>query len=233
MALATVSATKFSVHSRATFVRDAVKVIPLTQRIIDSIMPFFPLSCKVIGGYLDDHDQYWKVNFHWENLVTKIETFMDMKGPSEKHKTMARAIWKVLMSNPPLPERGYLKDKHVGDTRDLSPLSKTRERHKLLKQSKKDFREIIIAAEIVDPLKEKGNPPKAEKPWWLAVAPLAPPGHSKHGTGYAQDIAGDNDKIVKIAKQLGATLVFPEASHIHVEFGEFQSKGLKGVLMSF
>jgi hypothetical protein len=214
------SATKLSVHSHATFVKDSVKVIALTQQIINAIMPYFPLSCKVIGGYLDDHDQYWKVNFHWENLVTKIELFRSRDDVSEAHKTMALAVWKVLMSNPPLPERGYLKDKHVGDTKDLSTRSKTKERHKLLRQAKKDFRGIIIAAGIVDPTKEKGNPPKEEKPWWLAVAPLAAPGYSKHGTGYALDIAGDNDKIIRVASLLGASLVFPEASHIHVEFAK-------------
>ena len=46
-------------------------------------------------------------------------------------------------------------------------------RHKILKQSKLDFRSLIIAAGIVDPKLEKGDPPKAEKPWWLAVAPGA------------------------------------------------------------
>ena len=225
---AAASASKLSVHSKTTFVRTSVKVIALTQSIIDSIMPYFPLSCKVIGGYLDDYDQYWKVNYHWENLVTKIEEFRAMTDVQDKYKLMAYEVWKVLMSNPPLPERGYIKDKSVGATKDLSPLEKTRERHKILKQAKKDFRAIIIAADIVDEKKEKGNPPAEDKPWWLAVAPLAAPGTSKHGTGYALDIAGDNDQIKKICKELGASLVFNEASHVHVEF----AKGVKGT-MSF
>ena len=220
---ASASASKLSLHSKATFVRSSVKVIPLTTEIIDAIMPYFPLSCKVIGGYLDDYDQYWKVNFHWENLVTKIEQFRARDGVSDKHKLMAQEVWKVLMTNPPLPERGYLKDKEVGATKDLSTLESIRQRHTILKQSKKDFRAIIIAAGIVDAKKEKGDPPKADKPWWLAVAPLAVPGTSKHGTGYALDISGDNDQIKKICKALGATLVFNEASHVHVEF----AKGVK------
>ena len=148
------AANKLSVHSKTTFVRTSVKVIALTQSIIDEIMPYFPLSCKVIGGFLDDYDQYWKVNYHWENLVTKIETFRAMSDVKDKYTLMAYEVWKVLMSNPPLPERGYIKDKSVGATKDLGTLEKTRERHKLLRQAKKDFRAIIIAADIVDEKKE-------------------------------------------------------------------------------
>lgn len=212
------TAKKLSVHSYSTFVRTTVKTIPLTKLLIDRAMPYYPLSCRVIGGYLDDGDQYWKVNYHWEHLVTKIEQFLGMSTPTEQQKTWARAVWKVLMTNPPIPERGYLKDKNVGETKDISTRERIKERHKLLKQSKKDFRGIIIAAKIVDPLKEKGNPPKADKDWWRAVAPLAPPGRSMHGTGYALDIAGNNNDIKAISKALGATLVFNEASHVHVEF---------------
>jgi hypothetical protein len=211
---------KLGLHKPATFVRNTVKTIPVTKQIIDAIMPFFPLNCVVIGGYLDDGDQYWKVNYHWEHLITKIEEFLTLDLPTEQHKTWARAVWKVLMSNPPLPERGYLKDKQVGDTKDLSTRERIRSRHKILKQSKKDFRGIIIAAKIVDPLLEKGNPPKAHKDWWRSVAPLAAPGTSMHGTGYALDIAGDNVVIARISKALGATLAFNEASHVHVEFAK-------------
>ena len=81
----------------------------------------------------------------------------------------------------------------------------------------------MIAAKIVDPLKEKGNPPKADKDWWRAVAPLAAPGTCMHGSGYALDIAVDNNEIKLISNGLGATLVFNEASHVHVEF----AKGVK------
>jgi hypothetical protein len=211
---------KLNAHSWATFVRPSVKTIPLTKTIIDAIQPYFPLNCKVIGGYLNDADQYWKVNYHWENLVTKIEAFRALPDASDKHKNMALAVWKVLMTNPPLPERGYIKDKTVGATEDLSTHEKIEARHKLLKQAKVDFRQIIIAAGIVDAKKEKGDPPAADKPWWLAVAPLAKPGHSLHGSGYALDISGDNEQIKKLCKSLGATLVFNEASHVHVEFAK-------------
>lgn len=215
---ASASVKKLGVHTWASFVRPAVKTIPLTKQIIDAIMPYFPLDCRVIAGYLTSTDQYWKVNYHWENLVSKIEEFRAMADVEQKHKDAAYLVWKVLMTNPPLPERGYIKDKTVGATEDLSTHERIEARHKILKQSKLDFRSLIIAAGIVDPKLEKGDPPKAEKPWWLAVAPLAKPGKSLHGTGYAVDIAGNNDVIKKIAKALGAPAPFNEASHVHVEF---------------
>ena len=64
----------------------------------------------------------------------------------------------------------------------------------------------------------KLNPPLKEKMWWLAVAPVAPPGDSKHGSGCALDIAGNNAETTRISNVLGATLVFDEASHVHVEW---------------
>ena len=215
-----ITTMKLGLHRQATFVRNTVKMIPLTKGIIDKIMPFFPLNCVVIGGYLDDNDQYWKVNYHWEHLTSKVEEFLTLDTPTTQHKTWARAVWNVLMTNPPLPERGYLKDKQVGETKDMSTHERVRARHKILKQCKKDFRNIIIAANVVDPLLEKGNPPKAHKDWWRSVAPLAVPGRSMHGTGYALDIAGDNVLITRIASSLGATLAFNEASHVHVEFAK-------------
>jgi hypothetical protein len=56
--------------------------------------------------------------------------------------------------------------------------------------------------------------------WDLAVAPVAPPGESKHGCGYALDIYGKdlNAKIKEISTGLGATVAFDEKSHVHVEF---------------
>ena len=46
----------------------------------------------------------------------------------------------------------------------------------------------------------------------------AVPGQSKHGSGYALDIEGDNNGIKSLCKGLGATLAFDEKSHVHVEF---------------
>jgi hypothetical protein len=211
---------QLDVHSRMTFVRSSVKVIPLTDKIIDAIMPYYPKDCLVIAGFLDSSDQFWKVNFHWDLLLSKIDDFLALKTVSDALKTAARAVRQRLMSNPPNPMRGYRTDKTVGATKDQSSHELVIKRHQILKQSKKDFESLIVKAGVVTAA-TKLAPPLAEKPWWLAVSPVAVPGTSKHGTGYALDIAGNNTETTRISKGLGATLVFNEASHVHVEFGKF------------
>ena len=84
---------------------------------------------------------------------------------------------------------------------------------------KRDFERVLIASGLVNPA-TKLNPPAAEKMWWLSVAPVAAPGDSKHGTGYALDISGNNFETARISNLLGATLSFNEASHVHVEWKE-------------
>lgn len=206
-----------NVHSRSTFVRSAVKEVPLTTKIIDMIMPYFPQSCICIAGYLDNSDQYWKVNYHWDLLVSKSDEFLALKAASDDLATRAKAIKTALMSNPPSPLTGYKKDATVGATKDVSSPDRIIARHKTLKQAKKDFETVIVEAAVVTE-SSKGNPPTSEKMWWLAVAPLAAPGQSLHGTGYALDISGNNVETTRISKGLGAILVFNEASHVHVEW---------------
>ncbi|MFO1500029.1 MAG: hypothetical protein U1G07_16835 [Verrucomicrobiota bacterium] len=208
---------KLNVHTRATFVRAAVKEIPLTTQILNTIYPYFPKDCICIAGYLDSSDQYWKVNYHWDLLVSKLDQFLAMPTVPETLKACARAVRAVLMRNPPNPLSGYRNDKVVGATKDLSSPEKIQARHTLLKQSKKDFESVLLKAGVIHAA-TKLHPPAAEKPWWLCVAPVAPPGDSKHGTGYALDISGNNVETTRISKDLGATLVFNEASHVHVEW---------------
>jgi hypothetical protein len=211
-----------NVHTRATFVRAAVKEIALTTKIIDAVMPYYPKDCQCIGGYLDNSDQYWKVNYHFDLLISKIDELLASKAVAENFKGNARAIRGVLMANPPNPLSGYRNDKSVGATKDTSKPEKIVDRHTTLKQSKKDFESVIVKAGVVKAA-TKLNPPASEKSWWLAVAPLAAPGNSKHGTGYALDIGGNNAETTRISKGLGATLVFNEASHVHVEFGNLSA----------
>ncbi|MCI0363137.1 MAG: hypothetical protein L0Y44_06040 [Phycisphaerales bacterium] len=206
-----------NVHTRATFVRAGVKEIPLTTKTIDAVMPYFPKECKCISGYLDNSDQYWKVNYHWDLLVSKIDEFLALKDIPQNLKNAAQAIKTVLLRNAPTPRTGYKNDKSVGFTKDSSAPEKVVARHGTLKQSKKDFQSVIVKAKVVTE-STKNNPPVKEKHWWLAVAPLAAPGTSKHGSGYALDIAGNNNETTRISKGLGASLVFNEASHVHVEW---------------
>jgi hypothetical protein len=209
--------TLLNVHRRATFVRAAVKEIPATTKIIDAIMPYFPLECVCIAGYLDNSDQYWKVNYHWDLLTYKIDEFLKASGIETKFKGFATAIKNALLTNAPVPQSGYRTDKAVGLTKDSSTPERIVARHKVLKQSKIDFESVLVKSGMVKAA-TKLNPPAKEKAWWLAVAPVAPPGDSKHGTGYALDISGNNAETTRISKALGASLVFNEASHVHVEW---------------
>jgi len=210
------SLVKLNAHTRATFVRAAVKENAITTKLLATVMPYFPKRCQVISGYLDNGDQFWKVNYHWDYLVGKIDEFL-ASTKDAKLAGAARAIKAVLERNVPNPRTGYRTDKTVGQTKDLSSADQVVQRYALVKQSKVDFQAVLLKAGLID-VKTKANPPAAAKPWWLAVAPLAPPGDSKHGTGYALDIAGDNAETTRIAKLLGATLVFNEASHVHCEW---------------
>jgi hypothetical protein len=199
-----------------------VKEIPLTTKIINEIMPYFPKSCVCISGHLDNSDQYWKVNYHWDLLTSKVDEFLAMPAVSEEHKKAAQKIKTLLQSNPPSPKTGYKTDKTVGATKDKSTPERIVARHKTMKQSKLDFEALLIAAKVVT-ASSKANPPADEKMWWLAVAPLRAPGTSNHGTGYALDIFGNNVETTRISLALGATLAYNEASHVHVEW----AKGVK------
>lgn len=206
-----------NVHTRSSFVRAAVKETATTTRIINQIMPYFPKQCLCIAGYLDNSDQFWKVNYHWDLLTFKIDEFLAQKSIPANLLACAQAIKGKLLTNCPNPKTGYRRDATVGATKDSSTPEQVIQRHAILKQSKLDFESVLVKGKVVNPA-TKLAPPTAEKPWWLAVAPVAVPGNSKHGTGYALDISGDNAETTRICKALGATLVFNEASHVHVEW---------------
>lgn len=209
--------TPLKVHTRRSFVRSAVKEAAITTKIIDQIMPYFPKKCICIAGYLDTSDQFWKVNYHWDLLTFKIDEFLALKGIPANLVACGQAIKNKLLLNCPNPRTGYRLDATVGATKDISPPEQVVKRHAILKQSKIDFESVMVKAKVVNPA-TKAAPPVAEKPWWLAVAPVAAPGNSQHGTGYALDISGDNVETTRVCKALGATLVFNEASHVHVEW---------------
>jgi hypothetical protein len=136
------------------------------------------------------------------------------KDMSEKHQKAAKAIRHVLMTNPPNPQTGYKDSATVGLPVDASDRETIKKRWATVKQSKKDFKIVIEKAGLLD------KPPPPAKTWHLAVAPVAAPGTSKHGSGYAVDISGNNAKIREITAGLGASLVFDEQSHVHVEFAK-------------
>jgi hypothetical protein len=205
-------------HTRGTFVRSAVQTTKTTDDIIDAIMPYFPSRCIVISGYVDDSDQYWKVNYHWDLLLYKVDEFLAMKDVQAGHLERARAIRATLMTSPPNPQRGYRTDLTMGATKDQSSSDAIVQRHSTLGQAKEDFKAVLIEANVIEQQGDGENVPDSEREWWLALAKVAAPGTSKHGKGYALDIQGDNGETKRIARQLNATLVFDEDSHVHVEW---------------
>lgn len=210
-------------HTRSTFVRNTVRENYITKFVIDAIMPYFPLTNRVIGGYVDESDQYWKADFHWEYLGSFLDKAL-CKDLNSDQLRCVKAIRAVLLQNKPNPEKGYKNAKVMGQPKDLSSREKIIRRWKITSQCKKDFKSVLNASGLL-----KGMPPKEQKEWLLSVAPVAKPGRSKHSTGYAVDIYGDNNKTVTISNALGASLVFPEGSHVHVEF----AKGVAGKSLPF
>jgi len=202
---------------RKAFVAQQVKTIAKTDGLIDALVGRYPAGTQVIAGYLDDAGQFWKVNYHWEYLLSAIDHSLTL-DISKQHRKCLSAIRTILLVNPPKPQTGYIdKGAHksrIGVPEDTSSVETVRSRWKHLKQSKKDFHAVVNAANLV------GLSPKKKDFFFIAYAVLASPGTSKHHTGYALDIKGDNAKICAISRALGASFVLDEYSHVHVEFAK-------------
>lgn len=198
--------------ARRKFVRPQVKERPITTRIINYIQPHFEnVHATVISGYLNDADLFWKVNYHWEYLLWMVNHSLTLKI-SDKNKKSLQVIKTSLLLCKPDPAVGYRESPTLGKPEDRSSLDEFNKRYKILRQRKVDFKQIIKAADLKR-LSKRGS-----KAFDLAVAPVAHPGTSKHSTGYALDIEGDNSRIKAICTKLGATMTFDEKNHVHVEF---------------
>lgn len=203
--------------ARAERVDPRVKETAVTTRIIDSLVPHLANTrAKIIGGFLSDSDQFWKVNYHWEYLLQMVEHSLTLPVEADV-KGELQNIRSSLMSCKPEPSTGYTSSP-VGKPEDRSSVDEANKRYQVLKSMKASFGKITERASL-----------KAKSKWSgtrfdLAAAPVAPPGKSKHGSGYALDIQGDNAAIKSLCKGLGATLTFDEKSHVHVEF----KNGLQG-----
>jgi hypothetical protein len=201
--------------SRKTFVDGRVKETPVTKALIDRIAPSFPVSAKVISGYLTPADLYWKVNYHWELLLGAIDEALSLPI-DEAHKTVLTGLRAELMGNPPNPVKGYWKRgrEKIGEPKDRSAEAKIIKRHALLRRVKARFRVIVRAARIVEKTSWK------TKAIQLSYEPVALPSQGAHAKGYALDISGDNKVITEIALALGATVVLDEGNHVHCEWAQ-------------
>ena len=183
----------------------------LTTNVLDGIAPsFVGVRARVISGYMNDEELFWKVNYHWDYLSRMVDHALKLPVSRQELATL-RTVRANLASCAPNPDSGY-RGSPVGKPKDSSSMKEMTRRHKIVAQSKRTFKSVIKQAG----LKRKSR--RTGKSFDYAVAPVAHPGTSKHGTGYAIDIAGDNHRISSICKQLGASLVFDEKSHVHVEF---------------
>lgn len=196
---------------RAERVDPRVKETAVTTRIIDKVVPRLgTMRAKIIAGYLSDSDQFWKVNYHWEYLLQMAEHSLTLPV-EEAHKKELQSIRSALMGCKPDPPTGYTTGA-IGKPEDRTSAGDAAKRYQVLRSSKDSFRSLISRADL------KSRSRRSPTMFDLAAAPVAPPGTSKHGAGYAIDIAGDNGAIKSLCSGLGATLVFDEKSHVHVEF---------------
>jgi hypothetical protein len=202
-----------------------VIVIPITEDIIRKIMPFFPISAKVISGYLSEEQLYWKVNWHWEHLgyiaakcaelgdtLTGGADAVAAKKLDKQHVTRLNAILASLAADKPDPETGYRLSAVPGIPKDASSHETILKRHGLVTAQKILFKKIVEDSNIYALSKLD------KRAIQLAFAPVATPKYGKHKTGYALDIKGINADIKKIAKSLGATMTYDELSHVHCEW---------------
>lgn len=198
-------------EARQRLVGPSVRETAATTRIIDALLPHLASSrARVISGFLSDSELFWKVNYHWAYLLDMIEHCATLPVEADVRSELS-SLRGLLRGCPPDPATGYLTSP-LGKPEDRSSMETLTRRHKLVSQAKREFKALTQSAG----LKEKSR--RSAKAFDYAVAPVSHPGTSKHGTGYALDIEGDNAEIASTCRRLGATLVFDEKSHVHVEF---------------
>src|SRR5260370_17794370 len=196
---------------RAERVEPRVKETPVTTRIIDALVPRFGnIRARIIGGYLSDSEQVWKVNYHWEYLLWMVVHALTLPIEDADAKELLN-IRSNLIACKPSPDSGYTSSP-VGKPEDRSTYDEAIQRYNVVRSMKEAFVKVTNRADL------KSKSSRSGTAFDLAGAPIAHPGMSKHGTGYAVDIEGDNGAIKSLCKGLGATLVFDEKSHVHVEF---------------
>lgn len=196
---------------RAQRVDPQVQENATTTRIIDALIPRFgDIRAKIIGGYLSDSDQFWKVNYHWELLLQMVDHSITLPI-EDSDKSELQTVRSNLLSVPPDPSTGYTSSP-IGRPEDRSSGEAALKRHQVMQGAKQSFGKITTRADL------KSKSKKSPTTFDLAAAPVASPGKSKHGSGYALDIGGDNSAIKNICQGAGATLVYDEKSHVHVEF---------------
>ncbi|HMO06968.1 MAG TPA: hypothetical protein PKD10_04885 [Paracoccaceae bacterium] len=196
---------------RKKHVRSAVKTIPLTDRIIEDILPHLEgTDIEIVSGYLNDTDQFWKVNHHYDALQWIIEKCLKVETDDEVKRSLG-AIQKALNRSRPSPPTGY-RTGAIGKPEDKSTPKEIVARWTILRQAKKDWIGVYE-----DTAAWKAGKPKVSA-FKHPSSPIKKPGTSMHGTGYAIDMVGNSSQIAAISRYLGATLIYNEPGNFHIEF---------------
>ena len=205
---------RYGAHTWFSLVHSGVRYLPLTKKIIKALMPYFPRGTVVTTGYLSERDQYWRVNFHWAYMQYVIKQANARDDVPKATKTALAKVVDQLWNNAPTRARNvnYISSKSL--TADKSKLSTQVARWRLVNRCK------LAMKQAVGKDKEANRAVRRVRgSWGMATARLARPGRSKHGCGYAVDIAGNRPLIRRVCRALGATVRYDEESHVHVEFG--------------
>jgi hypothetical protein len=124
-------------RERRNFVDPRVKENATTKRILDAAFPHFrSTGTKVISGYLNDADLFWKVNYHWEYLLWMVEHCLTLPV-SKKHQKALSEVQSSLASVPPDPSSGYRTSAAVGKPTDKTSTESMNARYKTVAQQKR------------------------------------------------------------------------------------------------
>lgn len=202
-------------QSRSSFIAATVPASalshPTTSAILDSIWPYFDEGDHVIGAFLSPGQQAWKVNYHWELVIWVCDAAQKI-AIGEEHKATFAGIASTLRGHAPSPSSGYLDDGQMSIV-DSSDQAACDARYAALKTAKVQLGDVIAASGASG--KVSGYTADRFK---LAPQYVKSAGTSKHGTGYAFDIKGDNARIAATAATLGRSGQDDEDYHVHVEF---------------
>jgi hypothetical protein len=196
---------------RKKHVKTAVKTVTQTDKIIEDLLPHLEgTDIQIISGYLNDADQFWKVNHHYDSLQWIIEKCLKVETDDDVKKELG-TLQKALNRSRPSPPTGY-RTGAIGKPEDKSTPKEITNRWGILRQAKKDW---IKVYENTVAWKDKKPAQAAFK---HPSSPIKKPGTSIHGTGYAIDMIGNSSQISSITKYLGASLIYNEPGNFHIEF---------------
>ena len=188
---------------------------PKAEQIIRQIAPYMPQGTEVIGGFLDEGGQLFKLNYHWELLNLNLDRFIKNDktvAPLGDIDNKVFVAMKARLAAIPPPQKGYLRATSPVALPDMSKQADIVKRWSVVLRVKNDLKAALKALET------SKLPSAVKQQLKLCGARIRRPGTSNHGQGWALDLAGDQNKIQEACAKLKASLIYPEDSHVHVEF---------------